>query len=162
MDPHPETTESLVGLAPTLSLSSIVIHHPKCVSTTLSDSSDIMQYWEKPSCATATWKETSTYVWRLLLGFPTVNYSWAFFLVHPCGTIFSDHHQSLEVDQHVSPNKLAVRVVYSSVSSTTHQKLKRPSVSFDRARELTFCYALGSHSDDTCEKIYKALACCIK
>lgn len=35
-------------------------------------------------------------------------------------------------------------------------------VGLDRARELTFCYEFGSHSDATCEKVYKSLACCIE
>ena len=35
-------------------------------------------------------------------------------------------------------------------------------VSLDRVAELMFCSELGSHSDATCEKIYKSLACCFK
>ena len=31
-----------------------------------------------------------------------------------------------------------------------------------RARKLAFCYELGPHSDATCEKVNKSLACHIK
>lgn len=47
-EPHPETTEPLVGLASTLFLPGIIIHHRKSASATLRDSSDIFQDQEKP------------------------------------------------------------------------------------------------------------------
>lgn len=47
-EPHPETTEPLVGLAPTLFLHGVVIHHRKFARATLRDSSDIIQDQEKP------------------------------------------------------------------------------------------------------------------
>lgn len=65
--PHPETIESLVGLAPTFPLPAIIINHIKFVSATLSVSSYITQHWEKPS-----WQQQPESEPQCMITFPTL------------------------------------------------------------------------------------------
>lgn len=89
-EPHPETTEPLVGLAPTLFLSCIVIHYRSFACATLSDSSEIIQHWgmqpgSKP---------------KRMITFPILvrncKLILSLFLVHHCWKNITEDHQSLD------------------------------------------------------------------
>lgn len=92
---------------------------------------------------------------------PNCNWNLSLFLVHLVGQYvlrITRVWKWTNMSHQISCHAFCIQQCFLNYTSRTKKSL----VGLDRARELTFCYELGSHSDATCEKIYKSLAGCIK